>query len=53
MQNSDTNAGGGKMSAMLDRIWLDYFNEYLAKKGAITSSQKRKMEQEIARLYPV
>lgn len=52
MQNSDTKAGGGLTDTTLDRVWLLYYNEYLAKNGAITSAQKRKVEQEIFRLYP-
>ena len=52
MQNSDTKAGGGLTDTTLDRVWLLYYNEYLDKNGAITSAQKRKVEQEIFRLYP-
>lgn len=48
----DTKAGGGLMGATLDRIWLLYYNDYLGKNGAITAAQKRRVEQEIFRLYP-
>lgn len=43
---------GDIMSEVLDKIWLLYYNKYLAEKGVITEAQKRKVSQEIERLYP-
>ena len=41
-----------KMKEALDKIWLLYYNKYLSENGMITEAQRRKVNQEIERIYP-
>ena len=35
---------------LIQKLWFNYYNEYLFKKGVLTQEQKEKIEQKICKI---